>query len=133
LNVDLSTVTAAADLVFGVGEPLREILHLELQAGANATKQNDILLYNALSSTSTRCPSTAPWSTCARRPPTPTRTAPSPTRPAPHAVKWTSATRSSASGNDRRNSSWPDRWPQCLWPLWASCPRASRPRTVWRL
>ncbi|HJT32558.1 MAG TPA: hypothetical protein VJ783_10985 [Pirellulales bacterium] len=33
LNVDLSTVTAAADLVLGIGEPLEEIVHLDFQSG----------------------------------------------------------------------------------------------------
>ncbi|MFO7906237.1 MAG: hypothetical protein R6U98_26505 [Pirellulaceae bacterium] len=48
LNVDLSTVTTAADVVFGIGEPLAEILHLDAQASASATKHLDVLAYNAL-------------------------------------------------------------------------------------
>src|SRR5262245_6966906 len=48
LNVDLSTVSAASDLIFGLGDPLREILHLDLQSAAVATKQYDLLVYNAL-------------------------------------------------------------------------------------
>ncbi len=48
LNVDLSTVTSAADLVFGLGEPLREIIHLDFQASSSRTKHADILVYNAL-------------------------------------------------------------------------------------
>jgi hypothetical protein len=48
LNVDLSTVTTAADVVFGIGEPLAEILHLDAQAGPSATKHLDVLAYNAL-------------------------------------------------------------------------------------
>ena len=32
LNVDLSTVTTAADLVFGLGEPLQEVIHIDCQA-----------------------------------------------------------------------------------------------------
>ena len=32
LNVDLSTVTTAADVVFGIGEPVAEILHLDVFA-----------------------------------------------------------------------------------------------------
>jgi hypothetical protein len=31
LNVDLSTVTTAADVVFGIGDPMAEILHLDAQ------------------------------------------------------------------------------------------------------
>src|SRR5262245_25697709 len=48
LNVDLSTVTTAADLVFGLGNPLQEILHLDFQAAASATKHADVLVYNGL-------------------------------------------------------------------------------------
>ena len=48
LNIDLSTVTTAADLVFGLGEPLQEIVHLDFQSSASATKHADILVYNAL-------------------------------------------------------------------------------------
>lgn len=48
LNVDLSIVTAAADLVVGVGDPLTEIVHLEFQSSASARKHADLLLYNAL-------------------------------------------------------------------------------------
>ncbi len=48
LNVDLSTVTSAADVVFGLGDPLREIVHLDFQASASATKHADILVYNSL-------------------------------------------------------------------------------------
>jgi hypothetical protein len=44
LNVDLSTVMTAADVVFGIGEPLAEIVHLDAQAGASATKHLDVLL-----------------------------------------------------------------------------------------
>ncbi len=48
LNVDLSTVTAGADLVIGLGDPLLEIVHLDFQSGANAGKGRDVLVYNAL-------------------------------------------------------------------------------------
>ena len=48
LNVDLSTVTTAADVVFGIGDPVTEILHLDAQAGASATKHLDVLAYNVL-------------------------------------------------------------------------------------
>ena len=48
MNVDLSTVTTAADVVFGIGDPLAEILHLDAQAGPSATKHLDVLAYNAL-------------------------------------------------------------------------------------
>ncbi len=48
LNVDLSTVTTAADLVIGVGDPLEEIIHIDFQSSAAAWKHADILVYNAL-------------------------------------------------------------------------------------
>jgi len=48
LNIDLSTVTTSADVVFGLGEPLQEIVHLDFQSGASGTKHADILVYNAL-------------------------------------------------------------------------------------
>ncbi len=48
LNVDLSAVTTAADLVFGVGDPLEEILHVDSQAGPDADLHSNVLVYNAL-------------------------------------------------------------------------------------
>jgi hypothetical protein len=48
LNVDLSTVTTATDLIVGLGEPLEEIIHLEFQSSAAARKHADLLAYNAL-------------------------------------------------------------------------------------
>lgn len=47
LNVDLSTVTAAADIVYGLDEPLREIVHIDCQSSAAAWKHADLMLYNA--------------------------------------------------------------------------------------
>lgn len=48
LNVDLSTVTTAADLILGLGEPLAEIVHLDFQSSASAWKHADLMVYNAL-------------------------------------------------------------------------------------
>src|SRR5260370_23156622 len=48
LNVDLSTVTTAADLILGLGEPLAEIVHIDFQSSAAAWKHADLLVYNAL-------------------------------------------------------------------------------------
>ena len=48
LNVDLSTVTTAADVVFGIGKPLSEVVHIEAQAGPDAELHRNILVYNAL-------------------------------------------------------------------------------------
>src|SRR5947209_5682914 len=38
LNVDLSTVTTAADLIVGLGHPVEEIVHLDFQSSAAAWK-----------------------------------------------------------------------------------------------
>jgi hypothetical protein len=48
LNVDLSTVTTAADLVLGIGEPVEEVVHLDFQSSAAAWKHADLMVYNAL-------------------------------------------------------------------------------------
>jgi hypothetical protein len=48
LNVDLSTVTTAADLILGLGDPLAEVVHLDFQASAAAWKRADLMVYNAL-------------------------------------------------------------------------------------
>jgi hypothetical protein len=48
LNVDLSTVTMAADLIVGLGEPLEDIIHFEFQSSAAAWKHADLMAYNAL-------------------------------------------------------------------------------------
>jgi hypothetical protein len=48
LNVDLSTVTTAADLVVGLGAPPEEVVHIDFQSSAAAWKHADVLVYNAL-------------------------------------------------------------------------------------
>lgn len=48
LNVDLSIVTSATDLVLGLGQPLEEIIHFEFQSGAAAWKHADLMVYNSL-------------------------------------------------------------------------------------
>ena len=48
LNVDLSTVTTAADLVFGLGEPLQEVIHIDCQASAKVDLPADLHAYNSL-------------------------------------------------------------------------------------
>jgi hypothetical protein len=41
-------VTAATDIVFGLGDPLQEIVHIDAQASADADKHLDVLAYNGL-------------------------------------------------------------------------------------
>lgn len=48
LNVDLSTVTTAADLVVGLGDPPQEVIHVDFQSSAAAWKHADVLVFNAL-------------------------------------------------------------------------------------
>jgi hypothetical protein len=48
LNVDLSTVTASADLILGIGDPLAEIVQLDFQSSAAAWKHADVMAYHAL-------------------------------------------------------------------------------------
>lgn len=48
LNVDLSTVTAGTDIVFGLGDPLPEVVHIDAQAGPDAKKHSDLLAYHGL-------------------------------------------------------------------------------------
>jgi hypothetical protein len=48
LNVDLSTVTALADLVLGLGDPLVEIVQLDFQSSAAAWKHADVMAYHTL-------------------------------------------------------------------------------------
>ena len=48
LNVDLSTVTTAADLIVGLGDPLNEIIHFEFQSSAAAWKHADLMVHSAL-------------------------------------------------------------------------------------
>src|SRR5437763_6506041 len=48
LNVDLSTVTTAADLILGLGDPLQEIVHQDFQSSAAAWRHADVMVYNAL-------------------------------------------------------------------------------------
>ncbi|NUQ62675.1 MAG: hypothetical protein HUU20_09310 [Pirellulales bacterium] len=48
LNVDLSTMATAADVVLGIGEPLAEVFYLDAQASPLAMKHHDLLWYNAL-------------------------------------------------------------------------------------
>jgi hypothetical protein len=47
-TVDLSTVTTAADVVLGLGEPLREVVHIDFQASADKDKGADVLVSNGL-------------------------------------------------------------------------------------
>lgn len=48
LNVDLSTISAASDIVIGYGEPLARIVDLNLQSSRDIDLADRLLLYNAL-------------------------------------------------------------------------------------
>jgi hypothetical protein len=48
LNVDLSSVSTAADLVVGLGDPLAEIVQIDFQSSAAAWKHSRLLIYNSL-------------------------------------------------------------------------------------
>jgi hypothetical protein len=48
LNVDLSTVSAASDVVLGYGQPPRSLVDLNFQASRSADLPARLLLYNAL-------------------------------------------------------------------------------------
>jgi hypothetical protein len=48
LNVDLSTITTSADLVFGIGDPLQEVVHVDSQTGPDGELHRNVLVYNAL-------------------------------------------------------------------------------------
>ncbi len=48
LNVDLSTVTTAADLILGLGGPLEEIVQIDFQSSAAAWKHADLMAYHVL-------------------------------------------------------------------------------------
>ncbi len=48
LNVDLSTVTTSTDLVFGLGDPPEEIVHVDCQSGPDADLHLNVLAVHAL-------------------------------------------------------------------------------------
>lgn len=48
LNVDLSVITTSTDLVFGVGDPREEVVHVECQASAKEKLGRQVLVRNAL-------------------------------------------------------------------------------------
>jgi hypothetical protein len=110
LNVDLSTVTALADLILGLGEPLEEIIQLDFQSSAAAWKHADLMVYHALLFAHYRVPVHTVSSCCARKRRTRTSTASSATRRVRGVVAWTSVTRSSACGNGRWTCCWRRTW-----------------------
>jgi len=69
LNVDLSAVTTAADLILGLGDPLQEIVQLDFQSSAAAWKHADVMVYHALSmdSACTCAPSMVTRCSCVNR------------------------------------------------------------------
>lgn len=48
LNVDLSTLSAAADVVLGLGDPLTSLVDLEFQSSRDADLSRRVLVYNTL-------------------------------------------------------------------------------------
>lgn len=48
LNVDLSTLTAASDIVLGVGDPPDLVVNLEFQSGRDPDLASRLLVYNAV-------------------------------------------------------------------------------------
>lgn len=48
LNVDLSTISAATDVVFGFGDPVREIVDLNFQSGPDPALAARLLVYSSL-------------------------------------------------------------------------------------
>jgi hypothetical protein len=68
LNVDLSTVTTAADLILGLGEPLAEIVHLDFQSSAAAWKHADLMVIMHCYLRTIVCQFTPSSYCCARKP-----------------------------------------------------------------
>jgi hypothetical protein len=48
LNVDLSTLSAATDIVLGFGDPLKSITDINFQAGRDTHLSGRVLMYNAM-------------------------------------------------------------------------------------
>jgi predicted transposase YdaD len=48
LDVDLSTVSAGADTVLGIGDPLSSLVHIEFQSSRDRSLSRRLLMYNAL-------------------------------------------------------------------------------------
>lgn len=48
LDVDLSTVSATADTVLGIGDPLSSLVHIEFQSSRDASLARRLLKYNGL-------------------------------------------------------------------------------------
>ena len=100
INVDLSTVTTAADIVIGLGDPLREIIHIDFQASADKAKGRDTLVYSALLHRQYGLPVHSILVLLRPKAAHSEVTVSSPTPPGRAGVEWSSATRSSASGSN---------------------------------
>src|SRR5262245_42112424 len=48
LNVDLSGLTTSADVVIGIGEPLREVVHIEAPTSPDVLKHCDVIVLHAV-------------------------------------------------------------------------------------
>src|SRR5439155_12013691 len=123
LNVDLSTVTTAADLILGLGESLAEIIHLDFQSSAAARKHADVMAYNALLFAHYLVPvhtiivllrpEAAHANLNGRIDYAP--------RPGRGSMQFTS--RSCPCGSVPRRNCWPPTWVWCRWPCSAACPK----------
>jgi hypothetical protein len=67
LSVDLSTVTTAADLILGLGEPVEEIIHLDFQSSAAAWKHADLMVYTRCCTRTITCRCIRLSCCCARK------------------------------------------------------------------
>jgi hypothetical protein len=121
LNVDLSTVTTAADVVFGIGDPLAEILHLDAQAGPSATKHRDVLAYNALLHRQYRVPVRSIVLLLREQAVHPNMTGRVQYATRPERGRMDSDSRSSGCGKSPPSSCFAVRWRRRRWPFWASC------------
>ena len=64
LNVDLSVISAATDVVLGHGDPLTSVLDLNFQSGPDPDLPDRLCLYNAAPSLSFPCARSTAWRSC---------------------------------------------------------------------
>ena len=116
LNVDLSTVTALADLMLGIGDPLAEIVQLDFRSSAAAWKHADVMAYHALLYAHYHVPVHSIILLCVRQ----QHDIDHPLRRVPQGG---AAMAASVSGSARRKSFSVPIWASCPWPCLADCRR----------